>query len=238
MSYYWAQFSGYPLFAESIREISPTSIDDSQKNVWIHRGKAERAIKKRDYKGAARWLQKIINDPEYMYEYRRSIVRAAPNMRVMRNIYTRLEKIDKLKEIETNLLESDNYPLLVEYDQQLGIDLSDLDVIDADLFDSEDDRVIRYIFDKLGITEITPAFIQRTGITHIFNPRLLYEYVKKYGNQEQILTESWTTLSSKQLLEVLPLVDRSIIKSMIADANAYELDYSKKLMEDYLKNLK
>ena len=130
------------------------------------------------------------------------------------------------------LLESDNYDLLVEYDHEGGIDWDEL--VQLDLFGSNDERVIRYIFSRLGIDKITPEFLEERDITQITNRRLLFDYVKEYYDQDEIFEESWTFLSSDQIGALLPKLKKETIEKMIKEAEELHMDYIKQMLDEYL----
>ena len=219
-------------FARSLVKEFP-NLSIIAKQYYISAGKLSRAIKKGDYDKAHKINHEIAG---YYFEAYVDIImpvviESSANMTIVHRLIG--VKGDD-KEFIENLIASDNYPLLVEYDQKYPIDWDGLTSIG--LFDSPDLRIINYVLEKTGIEEITPEVINDRNILQILNRTVLFDYIRKYLDDDWITINSSSALSIAQLIEILPLLKTGTLQSLSRKYEASEHNYRKKLVDEYLTN--
>ena len=238
-SYHQAVYNDDQKMIDALIRVDPTL--EGRPGEWITRwlGRLSRALKHGTIREIADILVYIIdevgNEGENIVIY--ELARSAPNLLIIEKATSLLppswlpSNILRSDMLLTFLLRSDNYPLLIEYDETIGIDWERIG--DNSLFASRDPRVIGSIFNKLGIEKITPRVLKKRG-SKIGNRRLLSEYLKDYPDEDIILA-SWRVLSDDELIAWLPRLQSGTIKEIREQTEEDGYDYLSLSIDKYLR---
>ena len=239
-SYHQAIWYGNDILANYLLRLRPTG--EYNRSVVADLGRLERAVKAGKVKQSAVLMKRIERrDPDdeegSFYDIISVVAESAPNLEFVKKLYPELGGKIPLERDDLflhHIVTSNNYPLLLEYDSEIGINWNKV----HNILQSEDDRVAEYEMKQRGIEEVTPEIVDQFGGWGVHNKKLLIDYVKKYRDAGNLLEESWMILNTPELISLLPFTSPATIKTIRKEAAKDGHDYLVTQIDNYLKEKK